>query len=143
MGRAFATVLVSIALSSVAMNRVQQEYYESGPFKGFAVGESSGEAMEIAQPFRVGAIKGRVTYFSTVPGGTPLSGALVQIRDDEGHVFSTTSDDSGIFEILKVSPGNYSLMATKHGFHMALAKVVLSKRFGRKNRIDIQMKIGT
>lgn len=119
---------------------ISQDRYDSGPFKGFAVGDSTGDFLEVPKSFRVSAIQGSVTVLAA---GNPLAGALFQVRDIAGRVSSATTDAKGRFEIKGLRPGRYTFMATAKGFHSALGTVIVSKKLKRNSILNIELHVGT
>ncbi|MGH9530729.1 MAG: carboxypeptidase-like regulatory domain-containing protein, partial [Terriglobales bacterium] len=55
------------------------------------------------------------------PSGAPIAGAEVTAKDlDLGTIFTTNSDNSGVFNITRMPVGRYSVTATASGFDTAV-----------------------
>ena len=61
-----------------------------------------------------GVIRGRVLAAAT---GAPIRGAQVRLRDPGGRDFRlTTTDDQGQFDVRDLTPGEWTVIASKAGF---------------------------
>jgi len=116
-----------------------QQGYDCGPHKNFVKEEPELNKIEIARPFVVTRIEGTVLY----PAGSPLSQVFFEIRDSSGQVRSSVTDDKGVFRIPNVPPGTYVFKATKNNFHSVIGTVAVSPKAPRKNKIRIQLQLGT
>jgi len=138
MGRySCGVLLLTIVLSLYAAS---QERYESGPLKGFTIGQSSGNAIEISEPFRVCTVKGVI---EAEQGNVPVAGAVFQMRDDTGAVFTATADNNGKFSITNATAATYTIMITARGFHAAIGTLVVSRKCYRHGIIRIRLHVGT
>ena len=81
-----------------------------------------------------GSIYGVVTDFST---NEPVAGANVQLRPS-GETTLTGSD--GMFEILEVPNGDYSITVSKAGYTDLVDDYIISVKDGKKIRRDVQIK---
>lgn len=132
----FSFLLILVVFT--AAFAVAQRRFDSGPYKGFVKEEPTLNDNEIAQPFEVRVISGSLTF-----GGHPLADAFFEVRDDTGHVFTTKTDEHGAFSIISAKSGHYDFKATKNGFESVVGTVIVSSRAPRKNRIRVQLSIGT
>jgi hypothetical protein len=132
-----AALLCALLLSIVYAKA--QERFEAGPYKGFLKENPELNKIKLPEPFRVSEVKGNITY----SGARPLSGAVFEIRDSNGRVFSATTDTTGNFSIPLVPMGTYALKVTKNEFHSVVGTVVVSKNFSRTKSIKIQLRLGT
>ena len=82
-------------------------------------------------PALVSGVSGSVT---SKTNNNALSGAsIVTIPSSK----STTTDDNGNYELKDISPGTYTVKATKQGFNDATTSVIVEE--GKTSRGDIQM----
>jgi hypothetical protein len=121
------------------MNGIAQDRFESGPYRGFLKEDPELNKIELPAPISVRDVKGIVVY----SGSQPLSGAVFEIRDSAGRVFSATTDGKGAFKMANVSPGSYGLKVTKNGFHSIVGTIIVSDKVQRKTIIRIQLQLGT
>lgn len=123
----------------LTLNGYAQQRFESGPYKGFLKEEPELNKIELPKPIIVSAVKGTVVY----SGDRRLSGAIFEMRDDKGKVFSATTDAEGAFRIADVPAGTYTLKVTKNQFYSVVGTIVVSDKQSRKKAIRIQLKLGT
>jgi hypothetical protein len=84
------------------------------------------------------AITGTVTDSS----GAPLAGATVTAKDqDRGTTWPTTTNSEGIYVLLQVPVGTYSLKIEAKGFQTAVYPP-FTLVLNQTARIDVQMKVG-
>jgi len=79
----------------------------------------------------VSGVSGTITSKST---GSPIIGASVSTVPSSK---STTSDNNGNYELKGMSPGTYTVTATKSGYNTASTNIVIEE--GKISRGDIQM----
>jgi Carboxypeptidase regulatory-like domain len=130
----FVVMLVVFAATSA----LAQQRFDSGPFKGFIKEEPPLNTKEIPHAFEVPVISGTLTF-----GEHTLADAFFEIRDSTGQVFTTKTDEQGVFSIANPKPGHYDFKATKNGFESVVGSVIVSSRAPRKNRIRVQLSLGT
>ena len=133
------SLVLSSGLLILALTGIAQDRFETGPYKGFLKEEPELNKIELPAPISVCEVKGTVVY----PGDRPLPGAVFEMRDSVGKVFSATTDARGVFKIADVPPGTYSLKVTKNQFHSIVGTVVVSDKVSRKKAIRIQLQLGT
>ena len=132
-----ATFLLAVVLiTPIAWG---QQRIDNGPFKGFIREEPTLNLMEIPEPFRVREIKG-VLYYGE---DSPVAEAFFEIRDASGKIITTRTDKNGGFSIPSIKPGTYQFKATMNQFHSTVGTIIVSARAPRKNKISLQMQIGT
>ena len=77
------------------------------------------------------------------PGGAPINGAEVVARDVErGTVFTTKTNDSGIYNFTRIPIGNYEVRATAAGFDTAV-QPPFTLVLNQTARIEFKMKVGS
>lgn len=77
------------------------------------------------------------------PGGAPINGAEVVARDvDRGTVFTTKTNESGIYNFTRIPIGNYEVRATAAGFDTAV-QPPLTLVLNQTARIEFKMKVGS
>ena len=85
-----------------------------------------------------GALEGRVVD----PAGAVVSGAKLTARNVATHAQSlTTTNDSGVFRLQNLEPGEYVITLEGSGFRTFLAKQVMIK-VGSVTPLDVQLEIG-
>ena len=136
--RVAAAPAVLLMLVLVAANSLAQMRYNSGPFKGFLKEEPTLNAKEIPRPFEVRAIRGTLIF-----GDHPLPEAFFEVRDAAGQVFTAKTDEHGAFTLPDAKSGRYDFKVSKNGFESVVGKVVVSHNAPQKNRIRIQLSLGT
>jgi hypothetical protein len=83
-----------------------------------------------------------ITGTITDSSGAPLAGATVTAKDmDRGTVWPATTNTEGIYNILRIPVGSYSLKAEAKGFQTALHPP-FTLVLNQTARVDIQMKVG-
>src|SRR6266849_1445205 len=83
-----------------------------------------------------------ITGTITDSSGAPLAGATVTAKDtDRGTVWSATTNESGIYNILRIPVGSYSLKVEAKGFQTALYPA-FTLVLNQTARVDVQMKVG-
>ena len=76
------------------------------------------------------------------PSGAPIKGANVTAKDvDHGTVRTTQTNDSGVFNILRLPVGNYAVTASAPGFDTATYPP-FTLVLNQTARLQFQMKIG-
>jgi hypothetical protein len=76
------------------------------------------------------------------PAGAPISAATVTATDTErGTVSTTKTNDSGVYNFVRLPVGNYELRATAAGFETAL-QPPFTLVLNQTARIDFKMKVG-
>jgi Carboxypeptidase regulatory-like domain len=84
------------------------------------------------------AITGTVTDAS----GAPLVGATVTAKDaDRGTLWPTTTNTDGIYNLLRMPVGTYSLKVEAKGFQTAV-RPPFTLVLNQTARVDVQMKVG-
>jgi hypothetical protein len=77
-----------------------------------------------AQNSNTGEIKGSVMD----PSGAVVPGAAVSIKNVQtGVVTATTTNQSGLYDVPFLSPGNYTITFSKEGFRSSSAKASFSR----------------
>lgn len=133
---AFALFLFVIALA--ATHSLAQQRYDSGPFKGFLKEEPTLNVKELPRSFEVRAIRGALIF-----GEHALPEAFFEVRDANGHVFTAKTDEHGAFTFPDARAGRYDFKATKNGFESVVGTVIVSDSAPKKNRIRVQLSLGT
>jgi len=128
--------LVSLALSVLLCDGLQQHRYASGPYKGFVQEDPVLNKERIEEPFRVRTVSGKLRYASG-----PLPGAFFEVRDSAGKVYSSKSNLKGDFVIAQLRSGAYIFKATKDGFQSVVGAVIVSDD-ARQGRIELYLKAG-
>src|SRR5882762_1343010 len=83
-----------------------------------------------------------ITGTITDASGAPLAGASVTAKDmDRGTVWPTTTNTEGIYNILRIPVGSYSLRVEAKGFQTALYPP-FTLVLNQTARVDVQMKVG-
>ena len=131
--------VVVIAVALLLQAAVAQQRYDSGPYKGFLKEESELFWLGLTQPFKVPAVAGTVVD----PLQAPIPGVAFEIRDGSGRVVSAVTNQKGEFEILHLPKGRYPFKVTMNGFHSVVGTIIVSRHAPRKNRIRIQLPVGT
>src|SRR2546428_7986874 len=76
------------------------------------------------------------------PSGAPIKGATVTARDTErGVVWTAQTNDSGVYNLLRLPVGNYEVKVTAQGFDTAL-HAPFTLVLNQTARVDVQMKVG-
>lgn len=84
-----------------------------------------------------------ITGTVTDPSGAPLAGATVTAHDTErGTNWTSVTNDSGIYNIVGVPVGNYTLKVENKGFQIS-AVPAFTLVLNQIARIDVQMKVGS
>jgi hypothetical protein len=84
-----------------------------------------------------------VTGSVTDSSGAPLAGALVTAKDmDRGTTWPSTTNNDGLYNILRIPVGTYSLRVEAKGFHTTLIPP-FTLVLNQTARIDVQMKVGS
>jgi hypothetical protein len=83
-----------------------------------------------------------ITGTITDSSGAPLAGATVTAKDlDRGTVWPATTNTDGIYNILRIPVGSYSLKVEAKGFQTALYPP-FTLVLNQTARVDVQMKVG-
>src|SRR6267143_6044255 len=83
-----------------------------------------------------------ITGTITDASGAPLAGASVTAKDmDRGTAWPTTTNTEGIYNILRIPVGSYSLRVEAKGFQTALYPP-FTLVLNQTARVDVQMKVG-
>ncbi len=83
-----------------------------------------------------------ITGTITDASGAPLAGASVTAKDmDRGTVWPATTNTEGIYNILRIPVGSYSLRVEAKGFQTTLFPP-FTLVLNQTARIDVQMKVG-
>lgn len=84
-----------------------------------------------------------ITGTVTDPAGAPIVGAKVTAHDtDRGTNWSSVTNESGIYNIIRIPVGNYDLKIENQGFQTA-AVPAFTLVLNQTARIDVQMKMGS
>jgi hypothetical protein len=95
-----------------------------------------------ASPGFAQEVTASVTGTITDPSGAPIVGATVAAKDvDRGTTWSTTTNEVGIYSILKIPVGNYSVRVEVKGFETAVYPT-FTLVLNQTARVDIAMKVG-
>src|SRR3989441_13013816 len=90
-------------------------------------------ASAYAQEFR-GSITGRVTD----PSGASVPGSQVTVTNSATNVSSSvTTNEEGVYSVLYLAPGQYTVVAEMRGFKKLLRSVEV--RVGDKLTLDLQL----
>src|SRR5260370_3776040 len=83
-----------------------------------------------------------ITGTITDASGAPLAGATVTAKDmDRGTVWPATTNPEGIYNILRIPVGSYSLRVEAKGFQTTLFPP-FTLVLNQTARIHVQMKVG-
>jgi hypothetical protein len=83
-----------------------------------------------------------ITGTVTDASGAPLVGATVTAKDmDRGTLWPATTNTDGIYNILRIPVGTYSLKVESKGFQTALHPPFILV-LNQTARVDVQMKVG-
>jgi len=95
-----------------------------------------------ASPGFAQEVTASITGTITDPSGAPIVGATVTAKDvDRGTSWSTTTNEVGIYSILKIPVGNYSVRVEVKGFETAVYPT-FTLVLNQTARVDIAMKVG-
>jgi hypothetical protein len=84
-----------------------------------------------------------ITGTITDSSGAPLPGAAVTAKDvDRGTLWPATTNEAGIYNILRVPVGTYSLRVEAKGFQSVLYPP-FTLVLNQTARVDVQMKVGS
>ncbi len=87
-------------------------------------------------------VSATITGTVTDPSGSPIVGANVTATDtDRGTARVTQTNESGVYNIVRVSVGSYSLKVESKGFQTSVVNNIILV-LNQTARIDIQMKVG-
>ena len=83
-----------------------------------------------------------ITGTVTDSSGAPLAGAMVTAKDmDRGTTWPSTTNNDGLYNILRIPVGTYSLRVEAKGFRTTLIPPFVLV-LNQTARIDVQMKVG-
>jgi hypothetical protein len=83
-----------------------------------------------------------ITGTVTDPSGAPIAGASVTARDVErGTNWSALTNDSGLYNLIRIPVGNYTLRVENKGFE-SVSYAQFTLVLNQIARIDVQMKVG-
>jgi hypothetical protein len=95
-----------------------------------------------ASPGFAQEVTASITGTITDPSGAPIVGVTVTAKDvDRGTSWSTTTNEVGIYSILKIPVGNYSVRVEVKGFETAVYPT-FTLVLNQTARVDIAMKVG-
>lgn len=78
----------------------------------------------------------------TDPSGAPIKGATVVATDtNRGTVWTSKTNDSGSYSLVRLPISNYSVKVTAEGFDTALYPA-FTLQLNQTARVDVQMKVG-
>jgi len=84
------------------------------------------------------AIVGTVTD----PSGSPIKGAAITATDtDRGTVWTAETNDSGVYNLLRLPVGSYTVKVSATGFQSAL-QTAFTLVLNQTARVDVQLKLG-
>ena len=87
-------------------------------------------------------VTANITGTITDSSGAPLVGATVTAKDaDRGTMWPTTTNNDGIYNLLRIPVGTYSLKVEAKGFETGL-HAPFTLVLNQTARVDIQMKVG-
>jgi len=99
-------------------------------------------ATVLAQPLNAQVLYGSVSGTVSDPSGAVIPGAQVTIvNDTTGFTRTATSDAQGLYRLLDLTEGTYTLTASASGFQ-ATKRTGISVAIGQVNTLDIQMAVG-
>jgi hypothetical protein len=113
------------------------------PLDGFDITRVQHEVVDIAQPFIVRTVFGRVIATEEDSGWG--EGVLFQVRaiDNKGKIFQTLADGNGVFKINGLPEGQYCFMASILGWKTYMGVIIINKSASPKNQIVFTMHIDT
>jgi hypothetical protein len=77
------------------------------------------------------------------PGGAPVTGAEILIRDvDRGTAFTAKTNESGVYNITRIPVGSYEVRASAPGFETAV-QPPFTLVLNQTARIEFKMKVGS
>jgi hypothetical protein len=83
-----------------------------------------------------------ITGTITDPSGAPIAGATVTARDvDRGVSWSAQTNDAGIYNILRIAVGSYSVKVEAKGFETAVYPT-FALVLNQIARVDVAMRVG-
>jgi hypothetical protein len=83
-----------------------------------------------------------VTGTVTDPSGSPIVGATVTAEDkDRGTAHVSQTDDSGVYNVVRIPVGNYTVKVEAKGFQTSLVSNI-TLVLNQTARIDVAMKVG-
>ena len=87
-------------------------------------------------------VTAEITGTVTDASGAPLVGATVTAKDvDRGTMWPTTTNNDGIYNLLRIPVGTYSLKVEAKGFQTAI-RPPFTLVLNQTARVDVQMKVG-
>lgn len=118
-----------------------QDRFKSGQLAGFTISPTEHIINTFDTELTVKDVKGTIAM---EPNGSPLNGALVEIRGpgDSKDVLSATTSSSGMFQIQNVPSGEYFFKITLGGYQSLMGKVNVDRHVQRPQPIRLQLKPG-
>jgi hypothetical protein len=105
---------------------------------GFTIEEPQNATIEVSEPYRVRALKGRVTI-----ADQPVQGANVEVLAvGRQGILRSKTDEGGNFRISHAREGEYKFKVTKDGFKALTGKIIVD-RSARTEPLSFRMDVGT
>jgi Carboxypeptidase regulatory-like domain len=105
---------------------------------GFTIEEPQNATIEVSEPYRVRALKGRVTI-----ADQPVQGANVEVLPVAGQgILRSKTDEGGNFRIPHARKGEYKFKVTKDGFKALTGKIIVD-RSAPPEPLSFTMDLGT
>ncbi len=96
----------------------------------------------VMQPAWAQQVTAAITGTVVDPVGAPINGATVTASDTErGTVYTTKTNDSGVFNFTRIPVGNYEVRATSSGFETAV-QPPFTLVLNQTARLEFKMKVG-
>ncbi len=96
----------------------------------------------VMQPAWAQQVTAAITGTVVDPAGAPINGATVTASDTErGTVYTTKTNDSGVFNFTRIPVGNYEVRATGSGFETAV-QPPFTLVLNQTARLEFKMKVG-
>jgi len=88
------------------------------------------------------AVTASITGTVTDPSGAPIAGATVTATDaDRGTVWTSHTNDTGVYDLERVPPGSYAVKVEAKGFQTEVHPT-FTLVLNQAARLDFQMKVG-
>lgn len=145
-------VLICLLLSlqycqphSALMNEMPKQLIRHCDLSGFTQAITEHEIVEIAQPFLVRSVMGKIVNSINDGVWADTWPVLFEIRamDERGKIRAVHADKDGNFEIAHVAEGRYCFKATVQGWDSVMGVIIVSRTADPKSRIAFEMKLGT
>jgi hypothetical protein len=118
-----------------ALNPAQQDQID---LQGFTRSSTEHIINESDAPMVVRSVRGRITMGVE---RSELSEVLIELRDTNGRIRSTTTGENGEFK-LRVPNGSYEFKITRDGFQSIVGKIEVTRKAPKSARVDLNMELG-